>query len=212
MYKAMIHAYKHQNTNNVNLTPGSPFKYMRRAFEPHIGVQGNPKEKVGYCLGTYRTLLPGNLSTSTINMILLGKSQKVVFGLQSAGVEIFHQNGAHPGAFGALHLVPSIDSAVFVLANSLPLYDVCDYVGQLVLAILLGEHRLPDYLSLAKTAKSVYVSLYDKIGAFLDMGKTNTPPDFPLTSYEGGYYNKRRSIFPLSLKKGSWSCLAWIVH
>jgi len=210
MYKSMLHAYKHQTKDDRDTTPGSPFTYMRRIFEPHIGVGGRAKEEVGYCLGAYRTTLPGNLSGSTINRILLGKKAGTTFGHKSVGTVVFHQNGARPGAFGALHLVPSIDSAIVIVTNSLPLYDVCDYIAQLSLAVLLGEDQLPDYLSLAKSARHANVTLYDKLGAFLEMGKDNTPPELPLTSFEGNY-RKNGGTFYFTVKvknrKLELSCL-----
>ncbi|KAH8678561.1 beta-lactamase/transpeptidase-like protein [Tricladium varicosporioides] len=211
MYKAMLHAYKHQTKTDMDSTPGSPFKYMRRIFKPHIGVAGRATEEVGYCLGAYRTTLPGNLSGPTINRILLGRKVDTTFGYNSVGTVVYHQNGARPGAFGALHLIPSINSAIVVLTNSLPLYDVCDYIAQLILGVLLGENQLPDYLSLAKSAKHVNITLYDKLGAFLEMGKGGTPPEVPLTTFEGNYRkNGGTFYFTVKIKSGKLelSCLS----
>ncbi|KAH3918709.1 hypothetical protein HBH56_023200 [Parastagonospora nodorum] len=194
MYQSLLHAYDHQRRNDVDCTPGSPFKYARKILSPHVGVGNASAEKQGYCLGTYRTELPGNLSFASYNSILLGKKSNRLFGSAHAGRAIFHQVANFTGYTGSILLDPQSQSAVFVLANSLPLFDISGIVGQVLLGTLLGEIDQTHYLDLAKSVKRANMLVYDAYASGLASKKTDINPSFPLKNYQGDYSNATNSM------------------
>ncbi|KAF2683208.1 beta-lactamase/transpeptidase-like protein [Lentithecium fluviatile CBS 122367] len=80
------------------------------------------------------------------------------------------------GYNGSMLLDPQSQSAVFILVNSLPLFDITDMLGQLLLGMIIGENDCPDYIEFPKSKR------------------TNKPPSFPLKHYEGDYWHKDRII------------------
>jgi CubicO group peptidase (beta-lactamase class C family) len=141
LYIALLAAYDHQVTNNVDTTPGSPFTQLRTIFTPHIRLPGSRIENQAYCLGLYRTQLPGNLSCASLNaslpkeqLLILGKGG---VGAQSTNEEIFHHSCGYPGTIGAMFLVPRTQSGVVVHTNATSRLDTADYSAQLLLAALL---------------------------------------------------------------------------
>ncbi|KAH8707168.1 beta-lactamase/transpeptidase-like protein [Phaeosphaeriaceae sp. PMI808] len=192
MYQSLLHAYDHQKRNDVDSTPGSPFKYVRRILSSHIGVGNASAEQQGYCLGTYRTQLPGNLSFASYNSILLGKKNSLPFGTANEGRAVFHQVASFTGYNGSMLLDPQSKSAIFVLVNSLPLFDITDMLGKLLLGTILGEQNQKDHIKLAKSVKKTNMVLYDAYKAGLEAKKTEKSPSFPLKDYEGDYWNETK--------------------
>lgn len=189
MYRSLLCAYNHQNQNDSVTTPGSPFKHLKTIFSPHVGVGGSHIDDVAYCLGLYRTRLPGNLSIASINNLLLGPSNTPRIGTESPGLEIYHHTGNFTGFVGSVFLIPSSESAVVVITNSLPLMDPTDFIGQSIVSLLLGEHMQADLLKLAKMACSASLASYQILSAQLAQGRTGKPHRFSLAAYEGDYYN-----------------------
>ncbi|RDL39061.1 Beta-lactamase protein [Venustampulla echinocandica] len=194
MYRSLLHAYNHQTNNKVDSTPGSPFKYACRLLYPHIGVGIASLEKQGYCLGTYRTQLPGNLSAASYNSILLQQKNSRQFGKTHAGRAIFHQIATFTGYNGLMLLDPLSQTAIVVLVNSLPLFDITDVLGRLLLGTILGEDDPTDYIGLANSVKDINMLLYDVYAAGLDKRKADVALSFPLKYYEGDYWNKDKII------------------
>jgi CubicO group peptidase (beta-lactamase class C family) len=192
MYQSLLHAYDHQTRSQVDSTPGSPFKYVRRLLSPHIGVANVSPERLGYCLGTYRTRLPGNLSFASYNSKLLKKTNDQPFGIKHDGREIFCQVASFTGYNGFMLLDPQSQSAIFVVVNSLPLFDITDILGKLLLETILEDVNPPDYIELGKAVKKNYMLLYDAYTSGLQAKKTGTPPSFPLKDYEGDYWNETK--------------------
>ncbi|CAG8951550.1 hypothetical protein HYFRA_00007466 [Hymenoscyphus fraxineus] len=194
MYQSLLNAYDHQTRNNVDNTPGSPFRYTRRLLYPHIGVGTASPEKQGYCLGTYRMQLPGDISTASYNSILLQQKNNRVIGKSHTGRIIFHQIATFTGYNGSMLLDPLSHTAIVVLVNSLPSFDITDILGQLLLGTILGEEDPTNFLSLARSVKDVNKSVYSAYAASLAKKKSKVALTFPLTYYEGEYWNEDRII------------------
>ena len=73
LYQGLLRAKQDQAETKLNRTSGLPFMHTNTIFSPHIGV-GTNAEKLSYCLGLYRTQLPGPLSVASINSGLWGPS------------------------------------------------------------------------------------------------------------------------------------------
>ena len=188
LYQGLLEAKQDQAETKSNRTPGLPFTHTNTIFSPHIGV-ATSVEKLAYCLGLYRTKLPGSLSVASINSGLLGSGKLPIFGKSSPGLEIYHHTGNIPGSIASTFLVPSTQSGVVVLANALPFMDPTDLVGQLILSVLIGEEPATNFVSLAKMARTNMLAAYTALTAAVNKRKTTNPPRFPLRAYEGRYWN-----------------------
>ena len=192
MYKSFLGTHTHQKQNGLDSTPGSPWTHTRTILEPHVKVGKSDIDRVAYCLGLYRVKLPGNLSVASLNQQLLGPAKIPVpeFGAANPGLDVYHHTAAVPGFHGSAFLIPSTESAVVVLTNSLPLIDPTDFAAQLVLSALLGEppHE-EELLGLAEIARPFQMLGYERLTAHLAKKMTGTPPSHPLSEYEGEYYN-----------------------
>ncbi|KAF2441996.1 beta-lactamase/transpeptidase-like protein [Karstenula rhodostoma CBS 690.94] len=194
IYSALLSAYAHQTKNRMDTTPGSPFTHLRTIFRPHIAVdQSSPESSQAYCLGIYRTELPGNLSVASLNALLLHKKTPI-FGLDLSGIEVYHHTGNLPGYFHSMYLLPGTHSGVVCLSNATPLMDPTDFSAQLLLGALLGSRTLPDYVSLALSARSAQLGWYVQLAKYLQVNRTEKPPSLPLTSYSGAYANSANTL------------------
>ena len=185
MYQSLLRAYDHQKKTDVDSTPGSPFKYARKILSPHVGVGNASPDKQGFCLGIYRTQLPGNLSFASFNSILLDKKSNRQFGSAHTGRAIYHQAANFTGYTGSMLLDPQSQSAVFVLANSLPLFDISGILGEVLLGALLGEKDQSHYMELATSVKKLNTLVYAAYASSLASKKTDINAPFPLEAFEG---------------------------
>lgn len=72
VYRSLLRAYTDQTSRGTTSTPGNPFCQLETIFSPQIAVNSAaPIGKTAYCLGVYRTRVPGNLSVASMNTILL---------------------------------------------------------------------------------------------------------------------------------------------
>ncbi|ORX97752.1 beta-lactamase/transpeptidase-like protein [Clohesyomyces aquaticus] len=195
IYSALLSAYAHQKENNVDVTPGSPFMHLRTIFEPHIQLRRDvPSSSQAYCLGVYRTILPGNLSCASFNASLLRNSIPL-FGLDLPGTEILHHTGNIPGYFHSMFLEPRTQSGVVCLSNATPFMDVTDFSAQLLLGVLLGSRGCPSFVPLAEAAKRAQLAWYEHLSKYLATNKTDHLPTLSLTAYRGRYINILGNFF-----------------
>jgi hypothetical protein len=143
----------------MDITLGSIFALTRDVFATYVGF-GPPGcsgiKKRAYCIGLYRTKLPGYLSFASPNFYYrLGAKGLSPYGTTLAGTEVFHHSGTGAGHLGAMYIVPSADTAVVALSNSNPLMDPVDFAAQLALSVLLGERTSVDLVELARMGSSV---------------------------------------------------------
>lgn len=212
IYQSLLFAYKHQLESDSESTEGSPFKEVRTMLTPYVGVGSSTMEDVAYCFGLYRTCLPNNLSISSMNNLLLGPKHIPHIGSNSPGLEIYHHAGNVPGFMGSTFLIPSSESAVVVLTNSLPFMDPTDFVGQLIVSHLLGEQQPPgNLLELCHVGRSASLAAYEALSAQLEKDKTARPPRFPLTAYNGDYFNVAGN-FTLSISTSVKGLLMTVQH
>ncbi|KAF1964693.1 beta-lactamase/transpeptidase-like protein [Bimuria novae-zelandiae CBS 107.79] len=65
------------------------------------------------------------------------------------------------GYYGCMLLDPQYQSTIVVLVNSLPLVDITEIIGQLVLGTVLEENSWPDYIKLAQSVKNANMLDYE---------------------------------------------------
>jgi CubicO group peptidase (beta-lactamase class C family) len=194
---ALLAAYEHQVKNNVDTTPGSPFTQLRTIFTPQIVFPGARIEDQAYCLGLYRTKVPGNLSCASINGAL-PKKHVFKFGQNDrsgklVNEEIFHHSSTTPGFMGAMFLVPRTQSGVIVHTNASARLDTADYAAQILLAALFDMQIPKVYPDLTNAVVKMQFGWFEKLNQFLEGCKTDVPPTHPLSTYAGTYRNSIHS-------------------
>jgi CubicO group peptidase (beta-lactamase class C family) len=188
-FSALLSAYEHQETNGTETTPHSPFAQLRQILAPHSVLSKKSDNTQHYCLGTYHTILPGNLSCASYNSFLL-QNKIPTFAKKSPGTAIYHHTGNKAGYFSSMFLVPSTQSGVVCLTNSTPLMDPIDFCAQMYLSVLLGLKPEVDFVSLARNVATTQLELFKTAAAYLEKKKTSVRPTLPLSSYAGTYMNE----------------------
>ena len=210
-YRSLLSAHKDQTETMDDSTEGSPLKQVRKILSPYIGVGTSRIEDVGYCLGLYRTVLPNNLSTSSMNNLLFGPKQIPRVGSGSKSMDIYHHAGNVPGFVASIFLIPSSQSAVVVLTNSLPYMDPTDFVGQLIVSALVGSRSPEGLLALCKAGRPISLATYKSLSASLEKHKTKRPPSFHGSAYVGEYINTA-STFVLSVQTSELGLTMIVQH
>lgn len=211
LYKSMLFAYNHQAKTGLTSTPGSPLTQLQTVFAPYINPGPSPIEDQAYCLGLYKTRLPGKLGMASINSAYLGVKRMPIFGAKHAGLEIWHHTANLPGSLASSFFVPSTETAIVVVTNCLGLSDPTDGIGQLILSALLNEPPCEDYVGISKAVSQNALGVYEHLNNLLAQGKTSEPPQHPLTAYEGDYYNFARTVV-LSISARDTGLLMIVQH
>jgi CubicO group peptidase (beta-lactamase class C family) len=191
--QALLSAYNHQTSHNVDDTPDSIFTNTQAIFTPRVGFGPSQRpdlEKLAYCMGIYRTTLPAPLSFASPNFYWgLGAKHLPPYGRTLAGTEIFFHAGTSPSFLAAMYLVPSTQSAVVAFTNSPGLMDPVDFAAQLALSVILGEKPRSDLVGMAKLGREITLKNYTLLEKAIAAKKTDVPPTKPLAAYHGDYYN-----------------------
>ncbi|KAF2245338.1 beta-lactamase/transpeptidase-like protein [Trematosphaeria pertusa] len=186
-FSAFVSAYRYQKEHGVDSTPNTPFFQLRSVLQPQISVKEDSPSS--YCMGIYRTKLPGVLSCASLNAPLLGQKLPI-FGSNNPGTEIFHHTGNLPGCFGSYFLIPETQSGVVCLTNTTPLFDPTDFAAQIALGVLLRESKPDNLLALGKLAAKQQIGWYQNINKYLASKRTSVRPSVPLALYAGTYINR----------------------
>jgi len=67
--------------------------------------------------------------------------------------------------------------------------DPTDFVGQLIVSVLLGSQSPGGLLGLCKAGRPASLASYTALSASLEKHKTSRPPSFPKIAYVGEYIN-----------------------
>ena len=194
MYKELLKARQDQTESGLPRTKGSPFVSTENIFEPHIKVFG----PTSYCLGLYKTTLPGILGIASVNTVAyLGLQQSPTMSSiqMDSEIEVWHHTGNIPGFLASTFLVPKLQTAVVALTNSVGYLDATDFVTQQILSVLLGTNLDKDLIRLAHAAKASNLKFYPSIQSKLLKGKGKTSkPSRPAEDYRGYYWNSAGTL------------------
>lgn len=193
IYINLLKSYNYQTRHNQDTTPGSPFVDLRTIFAPQVKARSSNTGTQHYCLGLYRTTLPGNLSIASWNLPIFGDNVPV-FGETLAGTQIYHHTMSIPGYLGSMFLVPDSNSGVVVLTNATPKFDATDVTAQCLLGVLLREPR-PHLLRMAEMAPKISQAIFQHMADTLEKGRAFVPPSLPPDSYTGVYRNSSETFF-----------------
>ena len=203
MYKSLLSAYNHQTQTGLTATPQSPFKQLQTVFSPFIEPGATSMEDQGYCLGLYRTRLPGRVGIASPNSVYLGPKNMPVFGAKNPGLQVWHHTAILPGCQASSFFVPKMGTAVVVIANCMGLSDPTDGIGQLLLSILLNEPLCGNFISISKAVNQRSLQAYELLKNALARMKTTMPPQQPQAAYEGDYYNEAGTFVLSIIAKGT---------
>ena len=190
--QALNKAYNDQQKMKQGWSPGSPLKQIpiqMAALTPFLEPFDSGSH---YGMGWVRAQLPTVFGA-------IGCNPSFVKSLPTAGhgsseVVIYHQ-GSTAGYTSSLFLIPSTESAIVVLSNSISLNDCADWVGQLILEALLDVKQPNDYIKYAQESADGQLAKFPSMQASLEESRIPHTKPKELGAYVGRYYNQIRDFF-----------------
>lgn len=91
MFKSLLGAYSHQKQSGLTSTPGSPFTQLQTILAPHLELSKAKGGQQDYCLGFFRTVLPGHIGLASPNNVFVGSWNRYLSGESMKGLELFQQ-------------------------------------------------------------------------------------------------------------------------
>lgn len=164
----------------------------KRHVDLNIRKTGNDgKSEQSYSMGWVRSELPGIPSMNTRDTRIIGAAEDSTM--------LWHHNGNYPGYTAASYLLPSTQTAVVVLTNSVGKLEVPDVVAQMVIDTILNskEKGAPpiDWVGDAAEAAKAYDTIWLNLPLRLLLEKPNNAKPLPLHDYIGRYHNRIRNFF-----------------
>jgi len=163
-YREFLRARKDQFARDSTSTPNSPFKQVQELLRPQIVMDGLPSafDETTYSLGWAQAKLPSALGALGGNVDVVKEMPRIGDGLQDKHTVLYHA-GSLVGYLSSIILLPDTNSAIIVLANTLPNQDSPDWIGQALLEALLDVPHVSDFVSLAKEAAATDETFFPKM-------------------------------------------------
>ena len=195
-----MEALNDQLTRNVTSTAGSPFKQLPMISRRHIDLSpGSSDLERSYAMGWLCIELPGPLGTVGLNPMHVDAMPLVGKGLPDHTL-VYHHQGSLIDFSSSLHLIPSLQTAIVVLTNSIGNNDGADWLGQLLVETVLDNPDKNDYVQLAKSSVQVSNHLWKQMAEDLQKSRVHDTPMRILSEYAGNYYNA----------VGNWHMEVWV--
>lgn len=153
-------------------------------FTP-LQIMGSPtiREK-SYAGGWARSQLPGTVGDIGVNPGFVDQMPLLAQGSDSR-LAFWHQ-GSLVGDTSFVMLLPETESAVVVLTNSMALNDAADWIGQLLVEILLDSSTSNDYIHATVSAKRA-IEKFNELSRTMEADSTGSKPPRDLGKYTGSY-------------------------
>ncbi|KAH6703993.1 hypothetical protein BKA61DRAFT_739848 [Leptodontidium sp. MPI-SDFR-AT-0119] len=154
-------------------------------FTP-LQIMGSPtiREK-SYAGGWARSQLPGTVGDIGVNPGFVDQMPLLAQGSDSR-LAFWHQ-GSLVGDTSFVMLLPETESAVVVLTNSMALNDAADWIGQLLVEILLDSSTSNDYIHLATVSAKRAIEKFNELSRTMEADSTGSKPPRDLGKYTGSY-------------------------
>ncbi len=94
------------------------------------------------------------------------------------------------GYTSSTYIIPSTQSAIVVLTNSISLNHAADWVSQLILGALLDVEERNDYRQYAKESADAHLAKFPAMHESLEANRVHETEPERLDAYLGKYYNK----------------------
>lgn len=192
-YQAVVRAWKDQSHHESSTGPHLPFRNMEQILTGHISLDSDTRYDQSYGAGWAIAELPSPLGAIGINGMFI--QNMPVVGKGSTKRTVWYHNGSLVGFFSSVHVLPDTDTVIVVLVNSLAKNDCADWIGQLLLEIVLDNSEKNDYVELAQESASAYDSMWETLTTDLGRSKSDAAAHRSLQEYTGRYFNEVHNWF-----------------
>lgn len=161
-------------------------------------ISANPHSAAGgdYCLGWCQHRTPAKLGLISPNRTL----ESPVVGAGCPSLMFYGQQGDIPGYTCNLYIIPESSAAIVVLLNGTGLSDATDWISEHLIQIMYGLQPLVNFVEVASTARSKYLSHYDEdFAAPLEKNRNNDTRLPPLETFRGRYSMDNLSLVTLDV-------------
>ncbi|CAG8305782.1 unnamed protein product [Penicillium salamii] len=146
-----------------------------------------------YTLGFGKVTLPAQLGKMGFNPMLVD-SMPVIQPHRETDL-VFYRNGALPGYNNCFMLLPSHQTVIFVLTNSISHGDTADWVAQALLqTVLIGEPQI-DFVALAEKAAEAWKGSYQTMAETLEKERTPNTPEPQRHDFIGTFWHSSKAQF-----------------
>lgn len=191
-FKTFMQEVKAQFDSNVDSTEASPFKFCRMLTTNSARLPGESLREQGYGMGWVRAQLPAQLGRISANAAV---GAGPVVGKGGPSHLVLYNHGCMPGSTSGVWLLPEIQAGIVVLQNSLALIDTADFIGQLLLEIILQTSQPNDYVEWSQTFQAKAERHIDRLKADLEQHRVPGTHARPLCAYEGRFWNELHNFF-----------------
>lgn len=152
--QALIKAYNNEQKAGQGSSSGSPLKQLSKQMSGLTPFAKPFDSGSAYGMGWVRAQLPTALGAVGCNPSFI--KNMPIAGQGTDEVVIYHQ-GSMAGYTASAFLIPSSESAIVVLSNSISLNYCADWVGQLILEALIDVEERNDYKKYAKESADAHL-------------------------------------------------------
>lgn len=184
--QALIKAYNNEQNADQGSSPGSPLKQLSKQTSGLTPFAKPFDSGSAYGMGWVRAQLPTALGAVGCNPGFV--KNMPIAGQGTDEVVIYHQ-GSMAGYTASAFLIPSSESAIVVLSNSISLNDCADWVGQLILEALIDVEKRNDYKKYAKESADAHLAKFPSMRQNLDANRVPDTKPKNLDAYLGNYHN-----------------------
>ncbi|KAI4222458.1 MAG: hypothetical protein L6R36_006142 [Xanthoria steineri] len=184
--RALIKAYTDEQETGQTGSADSPLKQLSRMMSECTPFAKPFGPRSSYGMGWVQAQLPTILGAVGCNPGFV-KSMPIVG--KDKDLKVFYHQGSMAGYTTSVFLIPSTQSAIVVLTNSLSLNDAADWIGQAILEALLDVEEPNDYVEYAKESASAHLAKFPAMRKSLEAQKILGTEPKQLDAYEGKYYN-----------------------
>lgn len=184
--QALIKAYNNEQKTGQASSAGSPLKQLTKQMSSLTPFAKPFDSGSAYGMGWVRAQLPTALGAVGCNPSFV--KNMPIAGQGTDEVVIYHQ-GSMAGYTASAFLIPSSESAIVVLSNSISLNDCADWVGQLILEALIDVEERNDYKKYARESADAHLAKFPAMRQSLDANRVPDTKPKILDAYLGNYHN-----------------------
>lgn len=184
--QALIKAYNNEQKAGQGSSSGSPLKQLSKQMSGLTPFARPFDSGSAYGMGWVRAQLPTALGAVGCNPSFV--KNMPIAGQGTDKVVIYHQ-GSMAGYTASAFLIPSSESAIVVLSNSISLNDCADWVGQLILEALIDVEERNNYKKYAKESADAHLAKFPSMRQSLDANRVPDTKPKNLDAYLGNYHN-----------------------
>lgn len=173
----------------------SHLKELETLLSSQIPVLGPSFRERSYAMGWIRTQLPGTLGVMGENIAILDDVDNLPeIGLGSPSRLCIYHQGSTVGYYTNIALFPETQSAIVVLANSIPLTDSPDTIMQALSQALFDFPNPVDLVSFTEDTSNKLIHKYKQQADNIASRRRIGTRRFSLREYAGRYINELKNF------------------